>query len=80
MKEYTVAYMKNGEECAYSYYSGDTPLEVIIEDLTYKINRYGNEYDEVAIFDTYDEEIDTVYYEVVETGNIDERYELLELV
>ena len=78
MKEYTVAYIKNGEEYAYSYYSGDTPLDVIIEDLTYEINRFGKEYDEVAIFDTYNEELPTVYYEVVETGNIDGRYKLVE--
>ena len=35
------------------------------------------DYDEIAIFDPYDDEAATVYYEVVNLGN---RYELVELV
>ena len=76
MKEYTVAYTKDGEEYAYDYYPGDTPINEIIEELTYELNRFGKEYDEVAIFDTHDEEAFTFYYEVVNNYG---HYELVEL-
>ena len=72
MKEYTVAYIKNGEEYAYDTYIAGTTLSEIVEGLTYIINRYTVDYDEIAIFETYSDE-PAVYYEVVE---IDGKYVL----
>ena len=65
MKEYTVAYIKDGEEYAYDYYKPGAAIKEIVDVLTYEINRYGKDCDEVSIFDTYDEEAFTFYYEVV---------------
>lgn len=52
-------------------------IEGIIEYLTYCINRYGTDYDEIAIYDLIDEEAPIVYYEVV---NIHGHYKLVEMV
>ena len=72
MKEYTVAYIKNGEEYAYDVYKPGTTLKEILEELTYNMNRYGVDYDEIAIFEMYSDE-PTVYYEIV---HIDGKYQL----
>ena len=72
MKEYTVAYIKNGEDYAYDTYIAGTTISEIIKELTYELNRYGKDCDEIAIFDVNDEE-DTLYYKVV---NIDGKYQL----
>lgn len=65
MKEYTVAYIKNGEEYAYDTYTPGTDISEIVNELIYRVNRYGADYDEIAIFDVNDEEAFTFYYEVV---------------
>lgn len=64
MKEYTVAYIKNGQEYAYDTYIAGTTVSEILDELTYNVNRYGKDYDEISIFDVNDE--DRLYYEVVE--------------
>lgn len=72
MKEYTVVYNKNGEEYVRDTYIEGTTLSEIVEELTYNINRYSADYDEIAIFEMYSDE-PTVYYEVV---YIDGKYQL----
>lgn len=76
MKEYIVAYIKNVNEYAYDYaydyYKPGVTLSEILKELTYIINRYGVDYDEIAIFEM-DSDEPTVYYEVVE---IDGKYVL----
>lgn len=72
MKEYTVAYIKNGEDYAYDNFMVGTTISDIVKELTYIMNRYGADYGEIAIFDVNDEE-DTIYYKVV---NIDGKYQL----
>lgn len=37
----------------------------IIDELTYNFNRYGTDYDEIAIFDPYDDETQTIYFKVL---------------
>ena len=74
MKEYTVAYIKNGEEYAYDTYKPGTTIKEILDELTYELNRYGKDCDEISIFDVnYDEP--AVYYKVVTK---DGKYELVE--
>ena len=58
------------------FIDGSTISDIVVE-LTYYFNRCDMDYDEIAIFDPYDDEAATVYYEVVNLGN---RYELVELV
>ena len=77
MNAYTVAYIKDGEEYAYDTYMVGSTIEGIVEDLTYCINRYGTDYDEIAIYELPDDGAATIYYEVV---NIHGYYELVELV
>ena len=76
MSEYTVAYIKNGEEYAYDTYMPCATIEDIVDEITYEINRYGKDFDEIAIFYIYDDE-PAVYYEVVTK---DGKYELVEEV
>jgi hypothetical protein len=72
MKQYTVAYIKNGEEYAYDNYMVGATISEILEVLTWEFNRYGVDYDEIAICEM-DSDEPTVYYEVVE---IDGKYQL----
>ena len=76
MKEYTVAYIKDNEQYAYDTYKPGTTIKEILKELTYEINRYGKDCDEIAIFDVNDDE-PPVYYEVVTK---DGKYELVEEV
>ena len=76
MKLYTVAYMKDFEACGYDTYKPGTTIKEIVKELTYELNRYGKDCDEIAIFDVNDDE-PTVYYEVVTK---DDKYELVEEV
>jgi hypothetical protein len=74
MKEYTVAYIKDTEEYAYDTYIAGTAIGEIAEELTYNMNRYGVDYNEIVIFDVNDEKEANVYfYKVV---NIDGKYQL----
>lgn len=73
--KYTVAYIKNGEEYAYDYYKLGATIEEIVKELTYELNRYGKDCDEIAIFDVNDE-VPTIYYDIV---NIHGHYVLVEL-
>lgn len=75
--KYTVEYIKNGEAYAYDNFIEGATISDIVKELTYDANRYGVDYDEIAIFDSDDDEAETIYYEVVNLGN---RYELVELV
>lgn len=77
MMKYSVEYIKNSEAYAYDNFIEDATISDIIEELTHNANRYGVDYDEIAIFDTDDDEAATVYYEVV---NLGERYMLVEMV
>ena len=77
MKAYIVEYIKDGEAYAYDNYIDGSTIEGIVEDLTYCINRYGTDYDEIAIYELTDDEAATIYYEVV---NINGHYKLVELV
>lgn len=77
MKEYEVAYIKNRDEYAYDNYTAGTTIAEIVEDLTCCINRYGADFDKIAIYDLSDDEAATVYYEVV---NIHGYYKLVEMV
>lgn len=74
---YTVAYIKNSEECARDNTNDGATISDIVEELTYNANRYGVDYDGIAIFDSDDDEAATIYYEVV---NLGDRYKLVELV
>lgn len=87
---YSVAYIKNSEEFAHDNFIDGATIEFaydnfidgatisdIVEELTYNANRYGVDYDEIAIFDSDDAEVATVYYSVV---NDDGNYKLVELV
>ena len=75
MKEYTLAYIKNSEVYSYDTYIAGTTIEEIVKELTYNMNRYGADYNEIAIFDVNDEKEANVYfYKVV---NIDGKYELV---
>lgn len=76
MKEYTVAYIQNGEEYAYDNFMAGTTISEIVKDLTYVFNRYGKSCDEIAIFNVNDE-APAIYYEIV---NIHGHYVLVELV
>ena len=75
--KYTVEYIKNGEAYAYDNFIEGATISDIVKALTYYTNRYGVDYDEIAIFDSDDDEAATVYYEVV---NLGERYIFLEMV
>lgn len=74
---YTVAYIKNSEDYAYDNFIDGATISDIVEELTYIANRYGVDYDEIAIYDLDDEEETTVYYAVV---NIHGNYKFVELV
>ena len=76
MKQYTVAYIKNGEEYAYDNYISGATISDIIKELTYEMNRYGKDYDEIAIFDVNDDEPAVYFVAIKNDGN----YELEELV
>ena len=76
MKVYTVAYIKNGEEYAYETFEpGDTIIEVV-EEILYKFNRYGTDYEAVCIFDMYNDSPFHYYEVVISDGN----HELVEEV
>lgn len=72
MKEYTVAYIKSGNDYAYDTYIAGTTISEILDELTYNMNRYGADYDEIAIFDVNGED-ETLYFDVVK---IDGKYHL----
>ena len=72
MMEYTVAYIKNGQDYAYDTFMAGTTIAEIIEELVYEMNRYGVDYDEIAIYDVKDED-NSLYYHIVE---IDGMYQL----
>lgn len=74
---YTVEYIKNGEAYAYDNFIEGATISDIIEELTHNANHYGVDYDEIAIFDSDDEEAATTYFEVV---SLSHRYMLLEMV
>ena len=74
---YTVEYIKNGEAYAYDNFIEGATISDIVKGLTYDVNRYGVDYEEIAIFDSDDDEAATIYYEVV---NLGDRYILLEMV
>ena len=76
MKQYTVAYIKNGEQYAYDTYKEGTTIAEIIDELNYEMNRYGKDYDEIAIFDVNDDDPAVYFVAVKNDGN----YELEELV
>lgn len=73
MKEYTVVYIKNDEECGRDYYKPGTTISEIVDELIYDLNRYGKDCDYITIFDDNDEE-DILYFKVV---NINGNYVLL---
>lgn len=75
MKEYTVAYIKNGEEYAYDNYISGTTIPEIVKVLTYEMNCYGVNYDEIAIFDVHDDD-PAVYFVAVKNYGV---YELVEM-
>ena len=76
MKQYTVAYIKNGEDYAYDTYKEGTTIVEIVDDINYTMNRYGVNYDEISIFE-FDDDNPAHWYQVVKIyGN----YELEELV
>lgn len=75
--KYTVEYIKNGDAYAYDNFIEGAAISDIVKELTYNANRYGVDYDEIAIFDSVDDEAATIYYEVVNLGN---RYELVKLI
>ena len=74
---YTVAYIKGKEEYAYDNFIEGATISDIVEELTYDANRYGVDYDEIAIFNSDDNEVATIYYEVV---NDEGKYKIIELV
>lgn len=74
---YTVEYIKNGEAYAYDNFIEGATISDIVKELTYNANRYGVDYDEIAIFDSDDDEAATIYCEVV---YIHGHYKLVELV
>lgn len=76
MRAYTVAYIKGTEEYAYDNFIEGATISDIVKELTYNANRYGVDYDEIAIFDSDDDEAETIYYKVVNCGD---RYILLEI-
>lgn len=49
-------------EYAYDTYMLGSTIEGIVEDLTYCINRYGTDYDEIAIYELTDDGAATIYY------------------
>lgn len=75
MKEYTVAYIRNGKEYNYDTFIAGITISEILEEITYGLNRYGKDFDEIAIFDVNDEKEANVYfYKVV---NNDGKYDLV---
>lgn len=73
----TVEYIKDGEAYAYDNFIEGATISDIVKELTYNANRYGVDYDEIAIFDSDYDEAATIYYEVV---NINGHYKLVEMV
>lgn len=65
---YTVEYIKCGEAYAYDNFIEGATISDIVKELTYIANRYDVDYDEIAIFDSDDEEAATVYYELLNLG------------
>ena len=76
---YTVEYIKDGEAYAYDTFIEGATISDIVKELTYIANRYGVDYDEIAMFDSDDDddEAETIYYYVV---NVHGNYKLFELV
>lgn len=72
MKEYTVAYIRNGQDYGHRTFIAGITISEILEEVTYELNRYGKDFDEIALFDLNDEE-EALYYKVV---NIDGKYKL----
>jgi hypothetical protein len=46
----TVEYIKDGEAYAYDNFIEGATISDIVKELTYNANRYGVDYDEIAIF------------------------------
>lgn len=76
MKVYAVAYVEDGRIVDYGIYKPGTTIKDIVKELTYESNRYGKDWDEIAIFDVNVGE-PAVYCEVVTK---DGKYELVEEV
>lgn len=76
MKVYTVILIKDLEDYAYDRYKPGATINEIVDDLTYQINRYGADFDEIAILDVNDDD-PAIYYDVVSK---DGKYELVESV
>lgn len=72
MKEYTVVYIKNGEEYGERVIYIACTISEMVDELVYELNLYGEDCDYITIFDANDEE-DIAYYKVV---NIDGKYQL----
>ena len=75
MKEYTVVYIKDDKEYARDIYNPGTDIKDIVDELNYRMNRYGVDYDYVTIFDANNEE-DIVYFKVF---NVAGKYELVKV-
>ena len=75
--KYTVEYIKNGDAYAYDNFIEGATISDIVKELTYNANRYGVDYDEIAIFDPYDDETQTIYFKLV---HIHGHYKLIEMV
>ena len=64
MKEYTVVYIKNCEECGCDYYIAGATISEIVDELIDKLNRHDIDCEYITIFDVNDEE-DIHYIEVL---------------
>lgn len=73
--EYTVVYIKDGEEHGRDTYKPGTTIREIVEELKYELNRYGKDCEYITIFDTDAVEY-IAYFKVV---NIHGHYVLVEL-
>lgn len=75
MKEYTVVYIKNCEECGRDYYTAGATISEIVDEVTDKLNRYDIDCEYITIFDANNEE-DIVYFKVFNAAG---KYELVKV-
>ena len=73
MTLYTVEYHKNNRPYCYETFNPEDSISDVIDEILYKMNRYGTDYNAVVIFENYADSLDH-YYEVVKN---DDEYELL---
>lgn len=71
---YTVEYHMNNKAYCYETFNSENSLAEVIEEILYKMNRYGTDYNAIVIFDNYGD-IPDHYYEVVNNNGY---YELVE--